>query len=190
MIRPVVQALAACLVTFVVCAVGYPLVVWGLAQLLFPSAATGSLVYDRARTVVGSELVAQAFSSDRHFHSRPSAVDYKADATGGSNLGTKNPDLRAKVAERVKALDVSGGLAPADLVTASGSGIDPHISPEAAQFQAQRLAAARGLSLERVRALIEARTERSGAIFGAPPRVNVLLLNRDLEAEPTPPPPG
>ena len=108
MIRETVNALLACVVTFVLCAVAYPAVVWGLAQLAFPHQAEGSLIYDRDRTVIGSELIAQPFASDRYFQPRPSAVDYKADATGGSNLGTKNPDLRKKIAERAEALKATG----------------------------------------------------------------------------------
>ncbi len=134
--------------------------------------------------MIGSELMAQPFASDRYFHPRPSAVDYKADAAGGSNLGTKNPDLRKTIAERAEALKATGEKpAPADLVMASGSGLDPHISPEAAAYQVRQVAAARGLSEDRVRALIDAHTERSGAILGAPPRVNVLLLNLALDKE-------
>src|SRR5262249_5847532 len=111
-------------------------------------------------------------------------VDYKADATGGSNLGPKNPDLRAKIADRAAALKATGtSPAPADLVTASGGGVDPHISPAAAEYQAARVAAARNLSVDRVRALIGRHVERSGAIIGAPPRVNVLRLNRALDDE-------
>ena len=158
--------------------------VWGLAQLAFPRQAAGSLIYGRDRTVIGSELVAQPFASDRYFHPRPSAVDYKADAAGGSNLGPKNPDLRKKVAERAEALGATPeSPAPVDLVTASGGGLDPHISPEAARYQVARVAAARDLPLDRVRALIDAHTERSGAILGAPPRVNVLLLNLALDEQ-------
>jgi potassium-transporting ATPase KdpC subunit len=189
MIREILRAIAACVVTFVVAAVAYPLLVWGLAQVAFPAAAAGSLVHGRDGTIVGSELIAQPFTSDRYFHPRPSAVDYKADAAGGSNLGTNNPDLRAKIEERSKTFDVArDGPAPVELVTASGSGLDPHISPEGARYQARRVAAARGLDTDSVAALIEARVEHSGAMIGAPPRVNVLLLNLDLDAEPTPRP--
>ena len=184
MIRETVTALLACLVSFILCAVAYPAVVWGLANLAFPHQAEGSLLYDRERTVIGSELVAQPFASDVYFHPRPSAVDYKADAAGGSNLGTKNSDLRRKIAERAEALKATAERpVPMDLVMASGSGLDPHISPEAAEYQLQRVAAARGLPEGRVRALIEAHTERSGVILGAPPRVNVLLLNLALDGE-------
>ena len=94
--REILNALLACLVSFVLCAVAYPVGRLGAGQLAFPHQANGSLVYDRDRTVIGSELIAQPFASDRYFQPRPSAVDYKADAAGGSNLGTKNPDLRKK----------------------------------------------------------------------------------------------
>jgi potassium-transporting ATPase KdpC subunit len=183
MLRESVHALAACAVTFVLCAVAYPAVVWGLAQLAFPRQAAGSLLYGRDRSVIGSELVAQPFVAAKYFHPRPSAVDYKADATGGSNLGPKNPDLRKKVAERAEALGATPERpAPVDLVTASGSGLDPHISPEAARYQLARVAAARHLPPDRVRALIDAHTERSRMdLLGAPRRVNVLLLNLALD---------
>jgi K+-transporting ATPase ATPase C chain len=182
MLRETVRALAACVVTFVLCAVAYPAVVWGLAQLAFPRQAAGSLLYGRDQSVIGSELVAQPFAAAGYFHPRPSAVDYMADAAGGSNLGPKAPDLRKKVAERAEALGATPERpAPVDLVTASGGGLDPHISLEAARYQFDRVAAARRLPIGRVRALIDAHTERSGAIIGAPPRVNVLLLNLALD---------
>ena len=163
MIRETVNALAACVVTFVLCAVAYPAAVWGLGQLAFPRQAEGSLIYGRDRTVIGSELIAQPFASDRYFHPRPSAVDYKADAAGGSNLGPKNPDLRKKVAERAEALRATPeSPAPVDLVTASGGGLDPHISPEAARYQARPRGRRARPAARPVRALIDAHTERSG----------------------------
>src|SRR5204863_6451578 len=149
MIRETLTALLACVVSFVLCAIAYPVAVWGLAQLAFPHQANGSLIYDRDRTIIGSELIAQPFVSDRYFTPRPSAVDYKADATGGSNLGTKNPDLRKKIGERAEALKATAEApAPVDLVTASGGGVDPHITPEAAAYQAARVAAARNIPLD------------------------------------------
>ena len=182
MIRETVSALLACLVSFVLCAVAYPAVVWGLAQLAFPDQAQGSLIYDHDRTVIGSELIAQPFSADRYFQPRPSAVDYKADATGGSNLGTKNPDLRKKIVERVEALKASPERpVPVDLVTASGSGLDPDISPEAAEYQVGRVAAARQIPEAQVREQLARAIDHSGAIIGAPPRVNVLKLNLALD---------
>jgi potassium-transporting ATPase KdpC subunit len=188
MIRETMNALLACVVTFALCAVAYPAAVWGLGQVAFPDQAEGSLVYNREREVIGSSLIAQPFASDKYFSPRPSAVDYNASAAGGSNLGTKNPDLRKKIADRAEALKASADApAPVDLVTASGGGLDPHISPEAAKYQAVRVALARNLAGERVRELIEKHTDRSGAIIGAPPRVNVLLLNIALDDEkPTP----
>jgi potassium-transporting ATPase KdpC subunit len=184
MFRELTLALRACAVTFVLCAVLYPAAVWGLAQLLFPAQAEGSLIYRKDRTVVGSELIAQRFESDRYFHPRPSAADYRADAASGSNLGTNNPDLRKAIQERVGKLKATPDYpAPVDLVTASGSGLDPDITVEAATFQAQRVAAARGVAIDRVRGLIERLTNHSGTILGAPPRVNVLLLNLALDDE-------
>jgi K+-transporting ATPase ATPase C chain len=181
--KQISDALVACLMTFVMCALIYPAIVWGLGRLVVHDQAEGSLIVQDGK-VVGSALIAQPFTSERYFHPRPSAADYKANAASGSNLGTKNPDLKTKVAERAEALNATGqNPAPLDLVTASGSGLDPHISPEAAFYQAPRVARARKLSEDRVRALIERHTERSGAFIGAPPRVNVLLLNLDLDQE-------
>jgi potassium-transporting ATPase KdpC subunit len=182
MIREILNALTACVVTFVLCAVVYPALVWGVGNLAFPRQAAGSMIYGGDRTLIGSELIAQPFASERYFQPRPSAVDYKADAAGGSNLGAKNPELRAKIAERAKTWDGRSELpTPVDLVTASGSGLDPHISLEAARYQAVRVASARRRPIEEIRHLIEKHVDRSGALIGAEPRVNVLLLNLDLD---------
>ncbi len=184
MIREIKNALIVSLVTFAICAVGYPALVWSLAQLMFPRQAEGSLIYNRDRTVVGSELIAQPFTSDRYFHPRPSAVDYKADASGASNLGTKNPALHQQILERAEAIGASSANPiPVDLVTASASGLDPHISPEAAVYQIARVAAARKTSPDLMRKLVDDSIERSGSILGAPPRVNVLLLNLALDQQ-------
>jgi K+-transporting ATPase ATPase C chain len=184
MYRETIVALRACLVSFVLCALFYPALVWGMAQLLFPWQAEGSLIYGGDRTIIGSALIAQKFVSDRYFHPRPSAVDYKADAAAGSNLGTNNSDLRTAIAIRVGQL---GGTrerpVPIDLVTASGSGLDPDISPASALYQVPRVAIARKLPIEKVRALIEQGINRSGWILGAPPRVNVLELNLALDKD-------
>jgi K+-transporting ATPase ATPase C chain len=139
MIRETVNALAACLVTFVLCAVAYPAAVWGLGQLVFPQKAEGSLVYSRDRTVIGSELIAQPFASDRYFQPRPSAADYKADAASGSNLGTKNPDLHTKVKERSEALKATTEQpAPADLISASAaSPAVPDLADDVAKLRAE-----------------------------------------------------
>ena len=185
MLRETMNALLACLVTFVLCAVAYPAVVWGLSQLAFPRQAAGSLLYSPDRTLIGSELIAQPFTSDRYFHPRPSAVDYKADQAGGSNLGPKHPDLRTKMIARAAAERATTERpVPVDLVAASGSGLDPDISLQAASYQVGRVAAARKIPEERVRALIDGLTNRSGGIIGAPDRVNVLRLNLALDGVP------
>lgn len=184
MMRELTFALRACVVTFIVCAVLYPAVVWGFAQLFFPVQAEGSLIYGDDRTVRGSEMIAQRLESGRYFHPRPSTVNYNAEAAGGSNLGTNNPELRRAIAGRVEALKATPGHpVPLDLVTASGSGLDPDISLEAAAYQAERVANARGIPIEQVRALIARSTNRSGWILGAPARVNVLGLNLALDRD-------
>ena len=248
MFRETLDAIRACLVTFALCAIAYPAVVFGIGHTLFPKQAEGSLI-ERDGKVVGSELIGQPFASDKYFQSRPSAAGssgYAADAASGSNLGTKNPALRerimldvarqivshdnnadlkakldrldalqsdlkarneikektqadtdaiAKLEEGVSAAksDLAAALdalartiktpVPADLVTASGGGLDPDISPEAADYQSARVATARGVDAAKVRDLIARHTGRSGESIGAPGRVNVLLLNLDLDKE-------
>jgi K+-transporting ATPase ATPase C chain len=161
----------------------YPLAVWVLAQGLFPAGANGSWL-NRGGEVVGSRLIGQAFTGPGYFHPRPSAAGdgYDPVHSGGSNLGPTSKRLVAQVAERVAAYRAENGLpaealVPADAVTASGSGLDPHISPENARLQAPRVAKARGLTVGKIRQLIDAATEaREFGIFGEP-RVNILLLN-------------
>jgi K+-transporting ATPase ATPase C chain len=160
----------------------YPLAMTGIGQALFPTQANGSLVVENGR-VVGSTVVGQAFTSDRYFQTRPSAAGkgYDGLASSGSNLGPASQALvdrvKPDVAKR-RAEGVSGGM-PADLATASGSGLDPDLSPAAALAQTARVARVRGLPEARVRALVETMTE--GSILGEP-HVNVLALNRALDA--------
>ena len=166
----------------------YPLTVTGIAQAIFPHQANGSLI-DRDGQVIGSELIGQAFSDPRYFWGRLSATapfPYNAAASSGSNLGPTNPALEEAVQRRIHALRLAdpGNLAPipVDLVTASASGLDPHISVAAALYQAPRVARERGLSEEQVLALVQQYTE--GRQFGllGEPRLNVLKLNLALEA--------
>jgi K+-transporting ATPase ATPase C chain len=238
MIRETMNALMACVVTFALCAIAYPAVVYVAGHVLFPRQSEGSLIEREGKTV-GSELIAQPFVSDKYISPRPSAAGsngYAADAASGSNLATTNPALRDRIAadvakqivlktgdgdlkaklerldrlqsdlktrtdaaamaqlesevsaaktaveERAAALgEVPENMVPLDLVTASGSGLDPHISPEAALYQAGRVAAARGLPVRLIEETIRHRIERSGTILGAPPRINVLRLNLDLD---------
>jgi K+-transporting ATPase ATPase C chain len=175
----------------------YPLAVTGIAQLAFPAGANGSLIRQGDK-VVGSELIGQAFSDPKHFWSRPSATSpmpYNAANSGGSNQGPTNPALADAVKARIAALrEVEQGLAsgsadpgndqpvPVDLVTASASGLDPHISRAAADYQAARVARARGMPESEVRALIERHTEQPWLGFIGEPRVHVLRLNLALDS--------
>ena len=182
-IRPAVVMIA--LFTGVL-GVAYPLAVTGVAQAAFPDQANGSLVRDKAGQVVGSALVGQAFATPGYLHPRPSAAGdgYDAAASSGSNFGPLNPDLIARVKTDADALRAETGAAvlPADAVTTSASGLDPHISPAYAELQAARIAKARGVGEAQVRDVIRQQVE--GRTFGVlgQPRVNVLLTNRALDA--------
>jgi K+-transporting ATPase ATPase C chain len=185
-LRPAIVLLV---VFTVVTGIAYPLVVTGIAQIVFPRQANGSLIVQDGK-VVGSALVGQPFDDPKYFWGRPSATSpfpYNAGASSGSNQGPTNPDLIKAVQGRVDALRAAdpGNTAPVpvDLVTASGSGLDPHISPAAALYQAQRVARAREMSEDAVRALIAKHTEGRQMGFLGDPRVNVLLLNLALDGK-------
>ena len=181
-------ALRATLVTLVLTGLAYPLTMTGLAQLLFPARANGSLVTDEQGRIVGSELLAQGFSSPAYFQPRPSAAGekgYDPMSSGGSNLGPTSRKLRdgaAAILERLRKENPGATTPPpVELVTASASGLDPHLSPAAALWQVPRIAAARKLDPGRVRRVVEEQVEgRDLGVLGEP-RVNVLLLNLALD---------
>lgn len=165
---------------------GYPALVTGCARLFFPNRAGGSIITDHDGRAVGSALIGQPFTGSRYFLPRPSATAghaYNPLASGGSNLGPTNPLFLKQVEARINELQAAGIEAPvpSDLVLASASGLDPHITPTAAAAQIPRVAAARGISRHELRKLVDSRLEdRQWGIFGEP-RVNVLLLNLDLD---------
>ena len=164
--------------------VGYPLVVTGIAQVAFRHEADGSLI-ELDGKVVGSSLIGQQFTGDKWFQPRPSAGDYDALASGGTNLGPTNPELIETVKQRVKQYREANGLGanervPVDAVTASGSGLDPHISKLNAQYQARRVAEARNVSMKQLQQLIKNNTDDASLGFLGEPGVNVLQLNLAL----------
>jgi K+-transporting ATPase ATPase C chain len=171
------------LVATVLLGLGYPLVITGVAGMIFPQKAAGSLILKDGQ-VIGSELLAQSFTSDKYFHPRPSAAGngYDATASGGSNLAQSNKALVDRIQGSIDKLSAeTHGPVPIDLVTTSASGLDPDITPDAAYFQASRVAKARGFSEDRIRQVIEQHiTSRQFGVLGEP-RVNVLLLNLDLD---------
>ena len=183
-------ALRTTIVTLLVTGLFYPLALTALSQLLFASAANGSLVTDERGGVVGSELIGQPFANAAYFQPRPSAAGangYDATASSGSNLGPTSGALRQRVAADVARLQqenpASPPLVPVELVTTSASGLDPHLSPEAVAWQVPRVAAARGVAPARVRAIVESLVEDRDLLILGEPRVNVLRLNLALDRQ-------
>ena len=184
--KNLITAVLMTIVTTILLGLIYPLVVTGLAQVIFPEQANGSLIKRADGTVIGSRLIGQPFSSPGYFRPRPSAAGvngYDAGASSGSNLGPTNQKLVARVKDDVEKfhLENPGKQIPIDLVTTSGSGLDPHITPAAAEFQSPRVARERGISEEEGRLIVAAHTEGRQFGFLGEARVNVLELNLDLD---------
>lgn len=188
MAKTITCTLLLFLVLTMVTGIAYPLAVTGVAQVIFPRQANGTIAYQNGKQV-GSELIGQSFASSKYFHGRPSAAGkgYDATSSSGSNLGPTNETHSKNVGERVTTIREQNNLAkdtavPSDLVTASGSGLDPHITPGAAMLQVHRVAEARQLPEEKVRNLVEQNIEgRQWGLLGEP-RVNVLRLNMKLDS--------
>jgi potassium-transporting ATPase KdpC subunit len=180
--RNLLTAFLMTIATTILLGIIYPLVVTGLAQLLFPKQANGELIEANGK-IVGSRLIGQSFMSPRYFHSRPSAVNYDGTNSNGSQLGPTNHVLMDRVKSATSALQAENPNAPVpiDLVTTSASGLDPNITPAAAEFQVLRVAKERGVSEQTVRQLVHQNTEQRQFGFLGEPRVNVLELNLALD---------
>jgi K+-transporting ATPase ATPase C chain len=182
------SAVMVTLALAVVCCGLYPLVVFGIGQVLFHEKANGSLIVDTNGTIQGSRLLGQQFTGEKYFHSRPSAAGtgYDASSSGGSNLGPTSQKLHDSITQNVVDYRSQNGLVtnapvPADAVTASASGLDPHISPDNAELQVGRIAKVRGLNQEEIRKLIRQNTDAPDLGFLGDPGVNVLMLNLALD---------
>jgi K+-transporting ATPase ATPase C chain len=186
MAKEIRQGVLFTIVTMVLFGGAYHALIWGVGRTVFATQAEGSLIRRADGSILGSRLIAQKFSRPEYFQPRPSAVDYNAASTGGTNYGPSNPDHLQAVHERLDAIATREGVTPrqvpSEMVTASGAGMDPHVSPQAADLQLARIATARGVPVDRIRALIRDHTAPPAFGFLGRTRVNVLELNLALDA--------
>ncbi|WP_099909720.1 potassium-transporting ATPase subunit C [Puniceibacterium antarcticum] len=177
----ILSSIRVAIASMLVCVAGYTALIWGVAQAVTPATAQGSLLTDASGQIIGSRLVAQSFTSPGYFWPRPSAVDYNAAGAGGSNLSPANPAITARASAIIAAYGVDAPI-PADLVTASGAGLDPHISLAGALFQVPRVAQARGMDPAAVQSVVERLAFAPGGPLTQERIVNVLDLNLALDA--------
>jgi K+-transporting ATPase ATPase C chain len=182
--KSLIASLRLTLATLVICSGGYTLVIWGVGRIFTPDTAEGSLITRADGTVVGSRLIAQKFTQPKYFWPRPSAVDYNASGAGGSNKSPTSLDLTKRAMTATAAFEATGtNPVPAELVAASGGGLDPHISIHGARYQAPRIAHARGVSQAEIEKLIESMSFSPGGFLTPDRLVNVLELNLALDRE-------
>ncbi len=180
--KNIITSLKLVALTLLICCVAYPAIILAVAYVLVPEKAEGSLLRNEAGKIIGSRLICQEFHSPQYFWPRPSAVEYNGSGAGGSNLAPTNPKLTERAVEILQQLNLpEGQIVPADLLTASGSGLDPHISEAAAKIQISRVAVARGLAEEKVAALIEEHSSSPGGRLAPDRIVNVFELNLALD---------
>lgn len=185
-VNNIVKMLRLSLALMVICGLVYPVVVTGIAQVLMPKQADGSLIYNEDKEVIGSELIGQTFTKPEYFSGRVSSIEYDAAGSGSPNYAPTNEDMMKRMKESIAAWEKANPAVPVnelpiDLITNSGSGLDPHITPEAADVQVPRIAEATGINEEKLKKLIKENTQgRELGLFGEP-RVNVLTLNIALE---------
>jgi K+-transporting ATPase ATPase C chain len=179
-------AIRASIVFIILCGIIYPLACTGLAQLLMPHNANGSIIKDSAGNAIGSELIGQKFANPKYFQGRVSSIDYKAEASGSNNYAPSNPAMLQRTQDSIEAWkkenpDVPISKLPIALITNSGSGLDPHITPQSAEVQIPRISKLTGVSADQLQQLVDKHTAgRDLGVFGEP-RVNVLMLNMDLQ---------
>lgn len=181
-ITDIAGALRTAVLSILICCAVYTLLIWSIGQVFMPKSANGSLVQSVAGQYVGSRQIAQKFTADKYFHSRPSAAEYDGSASSGSNLSPNSPELKKRAEKIIKKYnaDASKPL-PLDMAAASGSGLDPHITLKAAEFQLARVAKARAMSKAELMKIVKAHIEYPGGIMRNEPIINVLILNLALD---------